>query len=337
MTRLRAAKLLAQALLLVQALLLMCVWNLPMAEGAELHGHRGARGLLPENTIEGFREAIRLGVDCIETDVGLSADGKVVIHHDRALNPDTARRDGAWIDTPVPISTLTATQLKTFDVGRIRPGTRYAAKYNHQKPLDGARIPLLSEVLAMPEFQGDPGVCLNIEIKTSPMAAAETAAPERISDALVAMLDRFKFRARVRIQSFDWRNLVHLAKVVPDIRLSFLTAEQSWLNNLERGKPGRSPWLGGIDLDDFGGSVPKAIKHLGGRIWAPYFMDIDADDVTEAHALGLKVIVWTVNAEAHMRKLLALGVDGIITDYPDVGRRVIDDWRAAKAPPSPRP
>jgi glycerophosphoryl diester phosphodiesterase len=304
------------------------------ASAVELHGHRGARGLLPENTLASFREAIRQGVDCIETDVGLLRDGHVVIHHDRFVSPVLARSGGVWIDAPVLLRSLSATELKRYDVGRIKPGTRYAAKFASQRPIDGARIPLLAELLAMPELAAHPNVCLNIEIKTSPEAPDDTFAPERVSQALVRVLDGFKFRARTRVQSFDWRNLRTVAKLAPDLALSFLTAERRWQDNVQRGKPGASPWLGGIDIDDFDGSVPRAVAHLGGRFWAPYYRDLATDDVKAAHSLGLKVIVWTVNEEADIRAMLDMGVDGIITDYPDRGRSILDAWHKGTVKPA---
>ena len=294
------------------------------AAGVELHGHRGARGLLPENSIVGFREAIRLGVDCIETDIGMSRDGALVIHHDRALNPDLARRDGQWIDAPVLLRALTAKELAVYDIGHIKPGTKYARKFAAQRPIDDTSIPLLRDLLAMPELASVPKVCLNLEIKTSPLAPDETETPERIATALVALVDKAGFRTRVRIQSFDWRNLIHLRRIAPDIPLGFLTAEEPWLDNLERGRRGASPWLGGADLDAFDGSVPRLVRHLGGAYWAPYHRRITDADVAAAHAEGLRVMAWTVNDGADMRRLLEAGVDGLITDFPDIGRREID-------------
>jgi glycerophosphoryl diester phosphodiesterase len=292
----------------------------------ELHGHRGARGLLPENTIVGFREAIRLGVDCLELDVGQLRDGEVVIHHDRTLNPNIARKDGSWIEIATPLAELDKRDLEHIDVGRLKPGTRYAAKYVQQVPVDGARIPLLRELLSLPELGQQPEICLNIEIKTSPEARAETFPPEDVAKALLETLDEYHYRARSRIQSFDWRSLLYLRRVAPDLALSFLTAERDWQDNLMRREPGQSPWLGGINLADFENSPPHAIKASGGQIWAPYYRDLTAQQLADAKSLGLKVIVWTVNGEADMHAMLAMGVDGIITDYPDLGRQVIDDW-----------
>ena len=312
------------------SLIFLLIGHVGMLQAAELHGHRGARGLAPENTIPSFREALRHGVDCIEIDVGMTKDRSIVIHHDRTLNPNIARLDGKWIADPVALKQLTINELVTYDVGRLRPDTRYALKYPKQVAVDGTRIPLLQDLLTMPELTTNKRTCLNIEIKTSPLKPDETFSPSQISEALIDVLKQHDFQDRVRIQSFDWRNLVHIKKIAPNIPLSFLSAERSWLDNVETGAAGPSDWLGGIDIDDFGGSLPKAIKHLGGAIWAPYYRDVKADDIELAHTLGLKVIVWTVNSADAMQKMLALKVDGIITDYPDVGRREIDAWLATK-------
>ena len=300
------------------------------ASGLELHGHRGARGLVAENTLASFQEAIRHGVDCIEFDVAMSRDGHIVIHHDRALNPDIARDGGGWIATPRLLKDLTLAEIKAFDISRIRPGTRYATKYPKQHQIDAATVPTLEEMLAMPELIAKRDICLNIEIKTSPEAPGETFPPETIAFHLVKVLEAGGFRKRARIQSFDWRALLPLVKRAPDIRLSFLTAEQSWLDNVKRDAKTPSPWLAGVDLKRFEGSLPRAIKHLGGAIWAPYHRDIGPDDVTAAHAAGLKVIVWTVNEPGDMQRAMRIGVDGIITDYPDVGAREIRAWRLSK-------
>ena len=300
------------------------------AVALELHGHRGARGLVAENTLNSFREALRYSVNCIELDVGMSLDGHIVIHHDRALNPDIARIGGEWIIAPLLLQDLTLAEIKMFDVSRIRPGTRYAAKYPKQLSIDAATVPTLEEMLAMPELVAQPDVRLNIEIKTSPEAPGETFPPETIAARLVEVLEAGGFRKRSRIQSFDWRALLPLVKRAPDIPLSFLTAERSWLDNVKRDAKTPSPWLAGFDLKRFEGSLPRAIKHLGGAIWAPYHRDIGPGDVTAAHAAGLKVIVWTVNEPGDMQRAMRIGVDGIITDYPDVGAREIRAWRSSK-------
>jgi glycerophosphoryl diester phosphodiesterase len=124
------------------------------------------------------------------------------------------------------------------------------------------------------------------------------------------------------VQSFDWRSLHAVQSLAPEIKTSYLTVQQQWFDNVQAGRPGTSPWTAGMDVDDYGGSIPRTIKQAGGDVWSPYFRDLDSTSLQEAKALGLRVIVWTVNEIPDMRKLIALGVDGIISDYPDRLREV---------------
>lgn len=296
------------------------------AHAVELHGHRGARGLLPENTLPAFEKALEIGVDCLELDVGMSRDGRLVVAHDPRLNPSLVRSDGKWVTTRIPLKALAAEQIARFDVGRIDPASKYARSLPRQAPRDATHMPLLEEVLALPGLKLRPKVCLNIEVKTSPIAPDDTFAPERMADTLVATVSKAGLRARLRVQSFDWRSLVYLHRTAPDVALSFLTAQRPWLDNVELGRPGASPWLAGNDIDDFG-SVPRLIKALGGDYWSPYFRDLTPALLAEAHAAGLKVVVWTVNDVDDMHRLIAMGVDALITDYPDIGRTVMQAQR----------
>lgn len=311
---------------LALVLVLAAFWH-TTGLAAELHGHRGARGLAPENTLPAFRQALELGVDCLELDIGMSSDGRLIVAHDPELNPDLARRNGAWISDRTPLRKLSAEQLQAIDVGRMNPDSKYAKRYPKQRPVDGTPMPLLDEVLTLPDLRTNPQVCLNIEIKTAPHTRDITHSPERIADELVRSLDRHGMRKRSRIQSFDWRGLAHLRKTAPDIPLSVLSAERPWLDNIERGRPGASGWLAGMDVDEHDGSVPAMVKALGGQWWSPYYRDLSAQDLERAHALGLKVIVWTVNDAQEMRQMLQMGVDGIITDRPDIAKPVIDAHR----------
>jgi len=300
------------------------------ASATELQGHRGARGVLPENSLPSFEHAIAVGANCLELDIAMSRDKQLVITHDLRLNPDIVRQGKDWITQSVLVKDLTVAQLKTYDIGRLKSGSRYAARFPQQKSIDGLKIPLLSELLNHPQIQSSKTVCLDIEIKTTPAEQDATFAPALIADALVQLVVKSGLRSRIRVRSFDWRSLLHLTRIAPDIPLAFLTAKQHWLNNLEVGAAGKSPWLAGIDIDDFGGSAPKVIKYLNGNVWAPYHRDLTAEELKSAQDLGLRVIVWTVNDEIEMRRLLEMGVDGITTDYPEVARRVIDEWSTVK-------
>lgn len=288
------------------------------AMALDIHGHRGARGLLPENTIPAFRQAIVLGVDILELDTGMTADGVVVVSHDRSLSPDLARIGEAWIESPQPLRALTLEELRAVDVGRARPGSRTAKRFPEQVAVDGTAIPTLAEVLAMAKAEGPADLAFNIETKLSPRAPAETAGPEVFAAAVVAVIREEDVADRAIVQSFDWRTLREVKRIAPEIRTAHLTAERDWLNNVEAGRPGASPWLGGVDVDDVGGSIPRAVAALGGDIWSPFHRDLTPDALAEAHALGLEVHVWTVNDGDAMEALKEMGVDGIITDYPDI-------------------
>lgn len=293
----------------------------------DAQGHRGARGLYPENSLPGFEAALALGVTTLETDVGMTKDGVLVVHHDRRLDPERTRGpDGAWLARPAPaLATLRANELAAYDIGRPRPGSPAAQRFPGQRRMEGVRIPRLAEVIARAEAISGGAVRYNVEIKTSPQAPEETAPPAAIAEALVAALREAGVAARATVQSFDWRGLAHVQEIAPEIPTVYLTAERPWLDNLERGRPGISPWTAGIDVDAHQGSLPRAIRAAGGRIWGPYYRDLRAADLAEARRLGLAVVVWTVNDPGDMGSLIDLGVDGIITDYPDRLRRVMAD------------
>ncbi len=121
------------------------------AKKFDIIGHRGAAGLAPENTLAAFKKACEIGVDAIELDVLLTADDNIVVHHDYTLNPEMTRTpDGEWLDHPGPaIKESTLAKLKAYDVGRLKPGTRYSRRYTEQQPVDGERIPTLGEVISL--------------------------------------------------------------------------------------------------------------------------------------------------------------------------------------------
>ena len=277
-----------------------------------LFGHRGARGLFPENTVEGFAETIALGVDGIELDVGVTSDGVDVVSHDPALNPDIARRaDGHWIEAPGPlIRALSLAELRRFDVGRARPAGAVAAAHPAQQPRDGARIPTLKQALeAVPET-------VLIEIKTLADRPELTVTPEAMVRATFDAIDQARAGGHVIVESFDWRGPRLARRLRPALPVAWLTRTETVRN--------ARVWWDGPHPDDFGGSVPRAVvAEAPASTWAPEHVDLTADAVQEAHALGLRVLPWTVNDPARMRTLIAWGVDGFITDRPDLGRTTI--------------
>jgi len=299
------------------------------AQGAftvEIIGHRGAAGLAPENTRASFARACEVGVSGIEFDVHLSADRAVVVHHDYALHPDIARdSNGRWIadDHRPLIREITLAELRRYDVGRLRPTSDYAARYPDQAPSDGENIPTLDEVITQFIARCAPPTRLVVEIKSDPTKPELSFAPESVVDRTVAQLRARGVLSRAQFISFDWRAIQRVQQIAPDIPTSYLTIESRDFNTIDRGVAGASPWMGGIDVDAHAGSVPRAIKASGGGAWSPHFRNLTAESLAEAHALGLKVYPWTVNVPADMERLLALGVDGITTDRPDVLRTVV--------------
>jgi len=297
------------------------------AKHIDIIGHRGAAGLAPENTLSAFKKACEIGVDAVELDVLLTADDKIVVHHDYNLNPEIARTaDGEWVSGPGPvIRDLTLANLKTYDVGRLKPGTRYSRRYPEQQPVDGEHIPTLGAVISLLKAKCDPATQLWAEIKTNPEKPDFTPAPETVADAVVQLLHLQKFAERVRILSFDWRTLVHIQKLAPEIPTVYLSLEGKSLNNIKAGRPGASPWMAGLDIDGFNGSIPQAVKAAGGRCWAPYYKHLTNDLLNEAHALGIKVFVWTPDKRSDMVRLIEMGVDGIITNRPDILKSVVSE------------
>jgi glycerophosphoryl diester phosphodiesterase len=162
--------------------------------------------------------------------------------------------------------------------------------------------------------RGDDRARFNIETKISPLAPSQTAAPNVFVRALLEVIRTAGFESRVTIQSFDWRTLAIVQNEAPRIPTGYLTAERTSPNNIAED----SPWTPGYRPSTYNGSVPRMVKAAGGSVWSPYLGDVTLERAREAQALGLKVVVWTVNEEADMRRLIGWGVDGIISDYPDV-------------------
>ena len=297
----------------------------------DLQGHRGARGLLPENTLPAFERALALGVTTLELDIAITSDGVAVISHNPLLNPDITRDSaGRFLERHGPaIHSLTWAQLQAYDVGRIKPGTEYARQFPEQQPMDGTRVPRLADLFDLVKRSGDEKVRFDIETKLDPDKPGETPLPEAFARAVVDEIRKAGLAARAQIQSFDWRTLQVVQKIAPEIATAYLSVQRRF-DNIGAGKAEGSRWTAGFQFRDHG-SVAKMIKAAGGGLWSCYYDDLDALKVREAQALGLKVLAWTVNDAAAMARMIELGVDGLITDRPDVARRVLEErklsWR----------
>ena len=291
----------------------------------DLQGHRGARGLWPENTLAGFEQALALGVSTLELDCAVTRDGVVVISHDPLLNPDHTRdAQGQFLKTPGPaLFSLTYEQLQQYDVGRLRPGSDYAQRHPLQQPVDGQRIPRLADLFVLVKRLGCDAVRFNIETKIYPLRADLTTSPEAFTRGLVADIVSAGLESRTTIQSFDWRTLRIAHAIAPEIVTVALTDQQADDDTVQFGKSSPSPWLGGLNAHDFAPSVPRLVKASGATVWSPNYLDLDADRIAEAHALSISVIPWTVNEPTLMNQMIGMGVDGLITDRPDLLRQVL--------------
>ncbi len=283
-----------------------------------LYGHRGARGLRPENTLAGFAFARTLGLTGVEFDVGLSRDGVAVVHHDSKLSLDLARdRAGAYITESLRLHDLTYTQIETYDVGRLRAGSPYAQRYPAQQAADGARVPRLDQAIA-----ALPGLDLLIEVKTFPGAPDETAPPATMAAAVIAALRAARAIERAVLFAFDWRVLRAAAVLAPELRRCCLTAPDTVTADPASG---RYPWQDldyGAVLGKLGDQLPQMIANGGAVWWAPFHRALSAGMVAQAHDLGLRVVPWTANEPADIARLLGFGVDGMISDRPDLARLV---------------
>ena len=288
----------------------------------DIEAHRGGRALFPENTLQSFANALSMGVNTLELDIGVTQDGAIVVSHERGLNPDLARAaDGVYVAPPgIPFVQLRLQDVKKYDVGQIRPGSAYAAQFPDQRIVPGTRIPTLIEVMDLVRKSGDSHVRLNIETKIDPNHPDQSPDPQRFVALLLDVLKVQKFSDRVTIQSFDWRTLLLVQQRAPAIPTVYLTQQKGSGATVFLDKA--SVWTAGFNPAEHGGSLPATIKAAGGAIWSPFFGDVNPALIAESHGLGLSVVVWTVNRPEDMARMIEMGVDGIISDHPDILRKV---------------
>ncbi len=267
----------------------------------DLQGHRGARGLMPENTIPGFLKAVELGVDTIELDVVVTQDEKIIVSHEPWFNHlISTRPDGSPVteeeEMNLNIYEMTYEETQQFDVGK----KGHPSFPNQERMV--AKKPLLSDVIRSvenyTEEQGLPDVAYNIETKIDPSHYGEYyPQPEKfvqlLNDLLMELDEEFNIQERITIQSFDPATLIEFHELNPDLTLAILVANRRSIQ----------------DYVDRLGFTPD--------IWSPNYQLVTSRLISEAHERDMKVIPWTVNTTGEMQDLLEMGVDGIITDYPD--------------------
>jgi glycerophosphoryl diester phosphodiesterase len=290
----------------------------------DLQAHRGGRGLLPENTLAAFENAIRMGVTTLELDIAITADGVPVISHDASLNPAFTRDPaGQWLTASGPlIKNLTLAQVQAYDIGRLNPAHPYAKEFPDQSPRDGQHIPTLASLFNLVNVLGAKDIHFDMETKINPHNPGSTLDPDKFVQTMLKVIREAGMTKRVMVQSFDWRTLELLHALEPALRTMYLTIESTHFNTLKDGS-----WTAGHLLSENAGSVPRTIRASAGAatgiIWAPNFNNLSPALLKEAHDLGLQVIPWTVNQTAQLQQLIDWGVDGIISDFPDRLREVM--------------
>ncbi|REA62802.1 glycerophosphodiester phosphodiesterase [Dyadobacter luteus] len=261
-------------------------------------GHRGSRGLMPENTIPAMIKAMDIGVNTLELDVVISKDGQVVVSHDTYLSSDFMRHPDGTDISPTEAKELILFQMPYEQIKKFDAGTKPHAQFPQQKKFKTYR-PLLSDMIDSVEVyaskKGMKAPKYNIEIKSSPKGDGEHhPAPQEFVDMVMKVCGSKKLGDRLTIQSFDVRPLQVLHKSYPKVILSYLTANpKTVLENLE-----------------LLGFTPQ--------IYSPYYKTVTAASVKECHDLKMQVVPWTVNTKEEIKQLAGLGVDGIISDYPDL-------------------
>lgn len=272
-------------------------------------------GRWPPNTLEGAVASARAGVDGVEIDVHLTADGVVVAHHDYRLDPDQTRLDGEWIaERGPPLKERTLAELRRYDLGRTRPGSR-GDHHPARQGLDGARIPTLPDLLKALRAEGRP-IELYVEIKTSPQAPKESSDHVALTAAVVADLRAAGHAPLSRIIAFDWRVLRWLAEHHPDLATSHLSIPAALEKDVRRDANGDSPWADGCDPRHFDGDVLRAIRAHGGTCWSGHVSEITPERVACARGLGLEVAAWGVDRSSQTAAMRDLGVASVTLSDP---------------------
>lgn len=274
-------------------------------------GHRGARGIYPENTMAGFQYLHDIGVTAVEVDVQNAAGRLTVLAHD----PHVSIADGELdsIQTQLVLDTTTK-QLPLLKVGGLRPGSTDFMLFPDQARLPHEQVPTF-DTFCRWAVDHTP-MLLNIEVKSHGMRSDLYDAPDMIISDVMNLLEYHDLAQRCIISSFDWRVLEACAKRAPDIPRGHLTLEQSHGTTMEPNVIDGSPWLNGVSRADHGGTLPQTIAGLGGKVWNPFFKDLNRESLAIAQNLGLLVNVWTVNDQDDINQMIDMGVNGIISDYP---------------------
>jgi glycerophosphoryl diester phosphodiesterase len=282
---------------LILALLVISTQPLLAQTKLNRQGHRGTRGLMPENTIQAMKKALDIGVETLELDVIISKDKQVVVSHDPYMSADiTTKPDGTPVTADeqksINLYQLSYDQIKKYDVGsKKHPQFPEQQNFRAYKPL---LAELIDSVDAYAKAKKLPMPRYNVEIKMSPQTdSVYNPAPAEFV-RLVMPICQQKLGKRYNIQSFDARPLQLIHKQYPSVTLAYLTANPK--------------------------TVAENLATLGFTpdIYSPYYKTVTGETVTFCHDKKMQIIPWTVNTKPEIDTLVKLGVDGIITDYPNL-------------------
>ena len=282
----------------------------------KIYGHRGARGVLPENTLDSFQYLFDNDINAYETDILISKDSIPVITHDFHLDPSlTQDEEGNWLeDENIKIIDLTYDQISKYEVGSLNKLTKYGRRFLNQKKLENQKIPKVSELLDLTSKNKVSDLVINLEIKSTPVQENLTPSPEEMVKIVLEEVNKSNLTDKIIYSSFDWRVLREIKNYNPEIPRAYLSFEQQGSGSFGNIYD-QSPWMDFTPLHN-NVDLPKLIKALGGQAWHPFYRNVNEKIVETSHNENLPVNVWTVNEEEDMLRMIDIGVDGIMTDYP---------------------
>ena len=276
----------------------------------KIYGHRGARGVLPENTLDSFQYLFDNDIKAYETDILISKDLVPVITHDFRLSPSmTKDSEGNWLeDEDIKIIDLTYDQISKYEVGSLNKLTKYGRRFLNQKKLPNQKIPKLNQLLDLTTQNNTSDLIINLEIKSTPVQENLTPSPEVLAKIVIEEVNKSSLTDKIIYSSFDWRVLREIKNYNSEIPRAYLTQDQRNIYD-------QSPWMDFTPLHN-NVDLPKLIKAHGGKAWHPYHKNLNDKNIKIAQSENLPVNVWTVNKEDDMLRMIDIGVDGIMTDYP---------------------
>ena len=260
-------------------------------------GHRGSRGLMPENTIPAFIKALEFGVKTLELDLAVSADNQLVISHEPWLNHDICSKADGLLVTKEEAESLAIIKMTVAELKKCDCGSRGNLRFPEQQKMSVYKPTLSEMVEAVKEYCTEnkrPLPYFNIEIKSQPAWDGKyTPSVSAFAQLVLDELNRLKIKELSSVQSFDPRALEAINKLDKTVTTVFLVENMKGLKaNLK-------------------------LLTFKPDVYSPYFKLVNQKTVKSCHKMGIKIIPWTVNEVGDMQKMISLGVDGIITDYPN--------------------